>query len=114
MKLLNKKNGKILADKLETADNFFKRLKGLLGRTCLAKGEALSIIPCRSIHSFFMKFRFDAIFINKKNEVVCLIENMPAWRISGIYFSARSVIELPAGVIKETKTSIGDSLEFFD
>jgi len=61
-----------------------------------------------------MKFRFDAIFINKKNEVVYLIEDMPAWRISEICFSVYSVIELPSGVIRETETKIGDSLEFLE
>lgn len=112
MKLINKKNGQILADKLEIADTSSKRGKGLLGKKSLNKGEGLHIIPCNSIHSFFMKFKFDTIFINKKNEVVYLIESMPAWKISKICFSAHSVIELPSGVIKETETSVGDILEF--
>lgn len=112
MQLINKNNDKILSDNLEIANNPFTRMKGLLGRRGLNNGEALHIIPCTSIHSFFMKFRFDAIFINKKNEVVCLIENMPAWRVSKICFSAYSVIELPSGVIKQTETKFGDILEF--
>lgn len=114
MNLINKKNGKILASNLEIADNPFKRLTGLLGRKGLNKGEGLHIIPCGSIHSFFMKFRFDAVFINKKNEVVYLIEDMPAWRVSKICFSGYSVIELPSGTINETETNIGDVLEFED
>ena len=114
MKLLNIKNEKILADKLEIANNPFTRMKGLLGRKSFAKGEALHIIPCTGIHSFFMKFKFDVVFINKKNEVVYLIENMPAWRVSEICFSAYSVVELNEGVIKDTETDIGDFLEFID
>jgi uncharacterized protein len=114
MKLINKKNREILADKLEIANNPFKRMKGLLGRNSLNVGEALHIIPCKSIHSFFMKFRFDAIFLNKKNKVVYLIENMPAWSVSKICFSSFSVVELPSGVIKESETNIGDVLEFLD
>ena len=112
MQLINNKNGSVLCDKLETADNSFSRMKGLLGRTGLNKGEGLHITPCNSIHSFFMKFKFDAIFINKKNEIVYLTENMPAGRISKACFSAYSVIELPPGTIKETGTTIGDVLEF--
>lgn len=112
MKLINKTSNKILADKLEIADNSFKRLKGLLGKNRLGKGEGLHIIPCSSIHSFFMKFNFDAIFINKKNEVVYLIENMPAWRVSKLCFSAYSVVELPAGTIKISETKVSDILEF--
>ena len=114
MKIVNAKNKKVLADKLTVADNFFSRSKGLLGKSALGKGEALHIIPCNSIHSCFMKFEFDAVFINKKNEVICMIENMPAWRFSEICFSANSVIELPAGTIKETETSVGDILEFME
>ena len=114
MKLINKKNDKILANNLKIADNFFKRVKGLLGRKALDKGEGLHIIPCNSIHSFFMKFNFDAIFLNKNNEVVYLIEEMPAWHVSKICFSAYSVVELQSGVIKETETSISDVLEFLE
>ena len=112
MKLINKNNGKILADNLKIADNFFKRLQGLLGKNSFNEGDGLHIIPCTSIHSFFMKFRFDAIFLNKNNEIVYLIQNMPAWRVSKICFSGYSVVELPSGVIKETEISIGDVLEF--
>ncbi|HBG50011.1 MAG TPA: DUF192 domain-containing protein [Cyanobacteria bacterium UBA9971] len=114
MKLINKSNNKILADNLKIADNFFKRLIGLLGRKALDKGEGLHIIPCTSIHSFFMKFRFDAIFLNKNNEVVYLIQNMPAWHVSKICFSGYSVVELPPDVIKDTETSVGDVLEFLE
>jgi len=114
MKLINKNNGKILADNLKIADSFFKRLKGLLGRNSFNKGEGLHIISCSSIHSFFMKFRFDAIFLNKNNEIVYLIQNMPAWRVSEICFSAYSVVELPSGIIKETETSVGDVLEYLE
>ena len=112
MILINKKNGKVLANNLEIANNSFKRLTGLLGRNGLNKGEGLHIIPCSSIHSFFMKFRFDAVFINKKNEVVYLIKDMPAWRVSKICFSGYSVVELPSGIINETETNIGGVLEF--
>jgi len=114
MKLINKKNEKILADNLEIANGYFSRMRGLLGRKSLEKGKGMYINSCNSIHSFFMKFKFDAVFINKKNEVIYLIEHMPAWRVSKICFSACSVIELPSGVIKDTQTNIGDLLEFSD
>ncbi len=112
MKLINTKNRNILANKLEIADNPFKRMKGLLGMRHLSKGKGLHIIPCNSIHSFFMKFNFDAIFINKKNMVVYMIENMPAWQVSKICFDAHSVVELPAGILQITETKVGDILEF--
>jgi uncharacterized membrane protein (UPF0127 family) len=112
MKLINQKNGQILANRIKIANNPFTRAFGLLGKSNLNKGEGLHIIPCNGIHSFFMQFKFDAVFLNKNNEVVHLIRNMPEWRASKIYFSAHSVAELPAGVIDETATTLGDVLEF--
>jgi hypothetical protein len=112
MKLVNKNTGKVLADNIISANNPLKRLKGLLGKKYLKNKQALHIIPCNSIHSCFMRFRFDAIFINKKNQIVYIIEKMPSWRISKICFSAYSVIEFPEGTVGETGTKIGDFVEF--
>ena len=112
MKLINKTNNKILADRLEVADNTFTRMKGLLGRSGLEKGQGLHITPCTNIHSFFMKFKFDAIFIDKQGKVKCLEEKIKPWSRVRFCFSAHSVIELPAGIISETYTKLGDKLDF--
>jgi uncharacterized membrane protein (UPF0127 family) len=114
MILINKTTGQVLADKLEIANTPFRRMKGLLGREKLESGEGLHIIPCSSIHSFFMKFDFDAIFIDKNNKIRHLIEKMPPGRISKLCFTAHSVIELPAGTICRTGSKIGDELEFIN
>lgn len=113
MKLINETTGKILAENLEIADTSAKRMKGLLGREGLTEGEGLHIIPCNSIHSFFMKFRFDAVFINKKNVICALAENVPPRKIK-FCFSSHSVIELPEGIISKTSTEIGNKLKFLD
>ncbi|NLF84005.1 MAG: DUF192 domain-containing protein [Candidatus Gastranaerophilales bacterium] len=112
MKLINKTNGQVLADKLEIANTPFRRMKGLLGREKLEDGEGLHIIPCNNIHSFFMKFVFDAIFIDKKNKIRHLVEKMPPGRVSRLCFTAHSVVELPPGTICSTGSKIGDELEF--
>ncbi len=114
MKLINKTNNQILAEKIEVADNPFKRMKGLLGRDKLEKGEGLHIIPCNNIHSFFMKFEFDAVFTDKKNKVKYLAKAVKPWTWPKFCFSAYSVIELPSGVISETGTKTGDKLEFIE
>jgi len=114
MKLINKTNGNTLAENIKVADNPLTRMKGLLGRKRFKKGEGLHIIPCNNIHSFFMKFEFDAIFIDKKNKIKYLAENIPPWTWAKFCFFAYSVIELPAGTIKETGTQIDDELEFID
>jgi hypothetical protein len=111
MKIVQENKGRILAENASLASNFLKRLKGLIGREKLTPGEALVIKPCNSIHTFFMRFAIDAVFLDKNNRVVKVISSMKPFRMSGIYFKAHLVIELPAGTIQETSTSAGDTLQ---
>ncbi|OGI04142.1 MAG: hypothetical protein A2Y25_05820 [Candidatus Melainabacteria bacterium GWF2_37_15] len=111
MKLINKTSGKVLVENLEVADSFFTRMKGLLGRNNLPEGEGLHIIPCNDIHTFFMKFEFDAIFIDKKNIIRGLVENMQPGKVK-FCFPAHSVIELCKGSISKTDTRLGDEVQF--
>jgi len=80
-------------------------------RKVLLPGSGLIIVPCNSIHMFFMRFPLDIIFIDKSDTVVFLIENIKPWRFSRIVRKAHSVIELPAGIIHESRTEIGDILK---
>ena len=93
------------------ADNAYTRLVGLLRDKALAHGDGLWILPCNSIHSFGMRFVFDAIFLDKNLRVVHLMQEMKPWRISKLVFSAHSVLELPAGLIAQTATELGDQFE---
>lgn len=114
MKIINRTNQKLVADRVKVANNPITRMIGLLNRSSLNKGEGLLIIPCGSIHSFGMKFNFDAVFLDKKNKVLHLIQNMPAWRISPIIRHAHSILELPSGCIYEADIKIDDVLEFIE
>ena len=93
------------------ADGFFTRLVGLLRNKSLEHGDGLWIVPCNSIHSIGMKFVFDAVFFDKDLKVVHLMQEMKPWRISKIVFAAYSVLELPAGLIAQTSTALGDQFE---
>jgi len=99
-----------IAEEVETAESFAERLKGLLGRRSLPAGKGLLIRPCNSIHSCFMRFSFDAVFINSDLKVVYLTEKMRPFRISPVVRDAEMVLELPAGTISRTGTEIGDLL----
>jgi len=101
----------MLATRLEVADSGAKRNKGLLGRTGLAAGEGLWIVPCESVHTFFMKFPIDLVYLDRKNRVRKVCDSVPAWRLS-VCLSAHSILELPAGTIRSTRTEGGDTLEF--
>ena len=93
------------------ADSFLTRLVGLLRDKTLEYGDGLWIKPCNSIHSIGMRFVFDAIFLDKNLRVVHLVHEMKPWRISKMVFSAHSVLELPAGLISQTATELGDQFE---
>jgi hypothetical protein len=101
----------VLATSLEVADSGEKRNKGLLGRKELAPGGGLWIIPCESVHTFFMKFPIDLVYLDRKKQIKKLRNSVPAWRLSAC-LSAHSILELPAGTIRSTQTDYGDTLEF--
>jgi uncharacterized protein len=99
-----------LADRAEVADTSAKRRTGLLKHTGLEPGEGLWIVPCESVHSFFMKFTIDVLYLDRKHRVKKIRPEMAPWRISGC-LTAHSVLELPAGTITRTGTVRGDQLD---
>lgn len=92
----------VLASKLGTADTLVTRTKGLLGRSSLPAGEGLWIKRCNSIHTFFMRFAIDAVFVDSDLKVVSMYQDLKPWRITWLHFSASSVFELPAGTLTGT------------
>jgi uncharacterized membrane protein (UPF0127 family) len=100
-----------VGDSIATADTSAERRTGLLKHTGLEKGTGLWIVPCESIHTFFMKFAIDVIYLNKKRVVRKVVPAIAPWRLS-ICLTAHSVLELPPGTIADSKTEPGDQLEF--
>ncbi|MBM3248822.1 MAG: DUF192 domain-containing protein [Candidatus Omnitrophica bacterium] len=111
MKITNITRNTLLADKAVLASSLFSRMKGLLGRSLLGQNEALILRPCNSIHTFFMRFSIDIIFLDRTDKVVALKENMPAFRITSVYPGACQAIELPAHAIFRSKTHINDQIQ---
>ena len=89
------------------------RRVGLLKHRKLETGCGLWIVPCESIHMFFMKFAIDVVYVDKKRRVRKLVENLRPWRVSAC-LAAHSVVELPVGVIRNSETKKGDQLEFVE
>ncbi len=88
------------------------RMKGLLGRKSLAQGEGLLIKPCAGIHTFFMKFSIDALFLDRNGKILAVYENLPPSRITPVLRKACSVLELPAGTVETSGARVGDSIIF--
>lgn len=92
------------------ADDCASRSRGLLGRKSLAAEEALWIVPCPMIHTFFMKFPIDVLFLDSDLRVRRVIEDLRPWRLTPWVWAASSVLELKGGVLKGS-VRVGDRLE---
>ncbi|MFC1708469.1 DUF192 domain-containing protein [Candidatus Omnitrophota bacterium] len=109
-RVLNKTKNVALAERAEVANTSFQRLKGLLGRQGLEAGQGMIITPCSSIHTFFMRFAIDAIFLGRDGQVVAMAHSLPPARLFGSPLKGKLVIELPPGVLKETMTELNDAI----
>jgi len=109
MQAANTTRGTVLASSLEVADTGPARNKGLLNRDGLAPGTGLWIVPCQSVHTFFMRFPIDLVYLDGHKRVRKVRAAVGPGRIS-FCLTAQSVIELPAGTILQTQTQRGDSL----
>ena len=109
-KLRNKRNNQLIAENVILANSFAQRSKGLLGKKSFEKENTLWIQRCQSIHTFFMKFPLDAVFVDKDLKVTNILFNLKPWRVTPYYFKAKSVFEFAAGTIDKDKITIGDQL----
>ena len=113
MKCSVRRTGDILADRVEVANSFWSRLKGLMMRENLPSGAALLLDPCPQIHTCFMRFAIDAVFCDKTGNVLYVQENMKPWRWGRFVRGSRYTLELPGGSLKG-RVKIGDELVFAD
>ena len=89
-------DGRVVCERCTVADRPHTRLRGLLGRRMLPAGEGLLLRPSPSIHTWFMRFPIDAVFLSEELEVLTVRPEMTAWRMAG-QRGSRAVLELAAG-----------------
>jgi uncharacterized protein len=111
-RVTNLTRGTEVAPRVEEAARWGARLKGLLGRAGLAPGEGLHLVPCSSIHMFFMRFAIDVAFLDSEGRVVRAIHAIKPWRATRAYLDAHSALELEAGALARSGTCDGDQLRF--
>jgi len=97
LKFIVKANGNIIADNVDVADTYFKRLRGLLGKTHLEPGEGLLLTKCSSVHCLFMKFTIDVVYLSKDMTVMGM-ETIRPWRIGKLVWGTAHTLELGEGV----------------
>ncbi len=108
--LVNQSNQAVLAENVEIADAFWRRFLGLMGRSKLGQGQGLLLKPCNSVHTCFMRFSIDVIFLNPAWQIVHIETELAPYKISKIIREAVQVIELPSGTINATGTKAWDYL----
>lgn len=111
MLVRNVTRGTVLGDRVDSASESRQRRRGLLAHDHLPAGSGLWISPCEAVHTFFMKFPIDVVFLSRRRVVVKVRAHLPPWRMSGS-LRAHSVLELPVGTAQQTGTQPGDQLEF--
>lgn len=94
------------------ADTFWLRLRGLLGTTALNEGEGLVLVGEKSIHTMFMSYPIDLVYVDKDYRVIRTDINMVPYRLGPLVFQSAYVVEVPVGVIADTATQVGDQLQF--
>jgi uncharacterized protein len=101
----------LLGDRIDVANTSSTRRTGLLKHDSLEEGTGLWIVPCESVHTFFMKFAIDVVYLDRNKRVKKAVGPVVPWRLS-MCLPAHSLLELPAGSIERTGTRKGDELEF--
>jgi len=111
VKLLNvTKNNNCISDSVHIADTFKKRLVGLLGKKTLPDSECLWIKDCPSVHTFFMNFSIDVVFVDKNLKVTNIHKNLTPWRMTPLFqIKNNSCFEFKAGCLPEN-INLGDQL----
>jgi uncharacterized membrane protein (UPF0127 family) len=102
----------ILGDQIATADWFWPRLVGLMGQKGLKSGGGLLLKGCPQVHTCFMGFAMDAVFIDKAGIVLAVSFAMKPWRLSAYVKKAYAVLELEAFTRQDLDVGVGDRLVF--
>ncbi len=108
---LNQTKGSMLAARVKVASSPWARFWGLMGKRGLDKDAAMLIDPCNSVHTMFMRFPIDVVYLSPENRVVKIASEMRPWRAS-IGRGAKRVLEMPAGAAAGQGLEAGDEISF--
>jgi uncharacterized membrane protein (UPF0127 family) len=103
-------SGRVLARRVEAAFDSQRRRKGLLGRTSLDADTALVLAPCAAIHTFFMSFAIDVLFVRRDGRIMKACRAVRPWRIR-LAPGSFAVVEFGAGALERTGAVSGGSVE---
>src|SRR5204863_8211201 len=102
-------DGAVVCERCVVADTMFRRMRGLLGRRELPRGEGMLIRPAPSVQTFFMRFPIDVVFLSRRGDVLKVSEDVRPWRAAAAR-RAHSTLELPAGEARRRGIETGQRL----
>lgn len=104
---LRREDGRIVCERVVVADRAYRRMRGLLGRKYLRQGEGMVLRPGWSIHTAFMRFPIDAVFLDADQVVIRIEHEVGPWRTVSCR-GAREVVEMAAGETRRRGLEVGD------
>jgi uncharacterized membrane protein (UPF0127 family) len=107
---LRTSDGNVVCEHCLAADKPWERMRGLLGRKELPRGEGMLLRPAASVHTAFMRFAIDVVFVDAECRVLAVHQSVPPWRAVACK-GAKAVIELAAGECSRRDLEAGDGLE---
>jgi uncharacterized protein len=111
--LVRESDEAVVCERCTIAHTTFARMRGLLGRSELPRGEGMLIRPAPSIQTFFMRFPIDVVFLHRDGDVLKVCEDVRPWRAAAAR-RAHSTLELPSGEAKRRGIAVGDKLVTHD
>ena len=112
VRAVNQTRGGVLAEDVRLALGPWTRLRGLLGTAPLQSGEGLLLRPCSAVHTCFMGYAIDVLFLDDGGRVVGAHAELVPWRFTPIHGAALATLELSAGALARSGTVLGDEVAF--
>jgi uncharacterized membrane protein (UPF0127 family) len=110
---ISNQDGRVVVERCLVADRPLSRMRGLLGRKSLPSGEGILLRPAGSVHTAFMRFPIDVVFLDRDLRVLEIAADVPPWRARAAR-GAKAVVELPAGESSRRGLRAGDTLTLSD
>jgi uncharacterized protein len=104
-------DGRVLCPRCRIAKDPWTRMRGLLGRRQLDDGEGILLRPASSVHTWFMLFAIDVVFLDRELSVLRVVSGLRPWRAAGRR-GAAAVLELAAGECAARGVGVGDRLDW--
>ncbi len=111
LKVTSKVSGQTVSTRCVWAKDAWSRLVGLLGHDALEENESILIEPCKQVHTLFMKFPIDVVFLDNNNTILDF-RSMTPWKFSPLKWKAAKILELPLGTCQRVGLEVGHSLAF--